>query len=309
MAGEAGSSFGLHAAEARLEAGTEAAWPPGIHDFHLTVDGQDATGLLAVPEGSPTTLVVVAHGWTTDAAFHRPDLAALAQAGALGVAMDYRGPRTAFKVATGVEDTVAATLRLQAVYPGIERTLLYGWSMGGEIALLAPLAAPAGTYDYVFSGAGVLDLASTWQDTAWLRADVERETGGTPAERPAEYAQRSPVARAGELPGLGVARVFLVHGVADDVVAIGQSQRMHDALEEAGVPVSSYAVTRDRAGACDPVGCTQADAPAGHLAGRMGVSWPFLLNRIDRAPDPSAPSLRGTYDAAAGDYAPSDIGP
>lgn len=293
-----------------LAASRDAApWIPGMHDLHLVVDGQDAAGLLAVPEGEPRTLVVVAHGWGADAAFHRPDLEALAQAGALAVAMDYRGPRSAFKVSAGVEDTLAATRSLQETYPGLERTLLYGWSMGGEVALLAAIAAPPGTYDYVFAGAGVMDLEAFWHENVVARADVEREAGGTPAEDAAPYVQRSPAARATELSGRGIARVFLVHGAADGVVTIDHAERMYDALGSAGVPVSYYVATRDRGTVCGPPGCVEASGPADHRVGRMQVLWPFLQHRIERAPDPAGSFLRGTYDADAGTYEPSDTGP
>lgn len=279
-------------------------WPAGIHAFNLTVEGQDATGLLAVPDGKPGTLVVVAHGWGADAAFHRQDLEMLAAEGALAVAMDYRGPRSAFKLSAGVEDTVAATLLLQEAYPGLARTLLYGWSMGGEVALLAPLAAPPGTYDYVFAGAGVMDLEMLWRENPLARADVEHETGGTPFEVPNAYAERSPLPRAQDLAGRGISRVFLLHGAADGVVPIEHSERMYEALQAAGVPVSYYVVTRDRSVVCSPFSCQELATPADHFAGRMQPMWPFLAERIAGAADPAEPFLRGTYDAYAGTYEP-----
>lgn len=292
---------------ALVEASPERApWKPGLHDLHVVVEGQDAAGLLAVPQGKPTMLVVVAHGWGGDAASHRSDLEGIAQAGALGLAMDYRGPRSAFKVSAGVEDTVAATLLLQDAYPGLDRTLLYGWSMGGEVALLAALEAPPGTYDYVFAGAGVMDLEAFWHENLLARAAVERETGGPPMQDAAPYVQRSPMARAAELSGRGIARVFLVHGAADAVVTIDHAERMSEALRSAGVPVSYYVATRDRAAVCGPVGCVETSAPADHRVGRMQVLWPFVLHRLQGASDPSDPFLRGTYDADAGKYEPSD---
>jgi dienelactone hydrolase len=302
---EAGAAAEALRADTGGGAGALGAWTPGVHEIRLLVDGQEATGLLAVPKDAPAALVVVAHGWRGDAAFHRPDLERIAEAGALAVAMDYRGPASAFKVRAGVEDTVAATLLVQQAYPDVERTLLYGWSMGGEVALLAPMEAPPGTYDYVFAGAGVTDLAALWSQNPAARPAIERETGGAPVDVAAPYSERSPVARAAELAGLGIQRVFLVHGLADPVVPVDHAERMYDALAAAGVPVSYYVVTRDRSTGCDPV-CLVVAGPGNHLAGRLEPMWPFLEHRIAEGNDPSQAAVRGTYDAYAGTYEPPD---
>lgn len=286
----------------------DPGFPAGLHRLELLVGDEPAHGLVAVPDAPPRTLVVVAHGLGGDAASHERDLRRLMEAGVLAVAMDYRGERGAFKVRTGVEDTVAATAALQAAYPAIDQTLLYGWSMGGEVALLAPMAAPAGTYDHVFVGAGVMDLEVLWHENPALRRAIEEETGGTPADVPQAYAERSPVRRVAELPERGVDRVFLVHGAADGPVPVEQSERMYNALAEAGQPVLYYVVTKDRSEPCVPDGpCLRGvPVPAGHEAGQMRILQPFLDNRIQRLEDPVEPALRGTYDAATGDYDPKD---
>src|SRR5688500_18758528 len=80
-----------------------------VEAFEVDVAGEPARGLVAVPAGAPTTLVVLAHPWATGADLFRPDLERLAQSGVLAVAMDFRGETDAFKVAAGVADTVAAT--------------------------------------------------------------------------------------------------------------------------------------------------------------------------------------------------------
>ena len=281
---------------------------PGLYSLTLPVAGGLATGLLAIPPEEPTTLVVVAHGWGTDARAHADDLEDLADAGALAVAMDFRGNRGAFKVQAGVEDTVAVTRSLQELNPGIDRTLLYGWSMGGEIALLAPLHAPPGTFDYLFIGAGVSDLESFWHEAPFARAAIANETGGPPTERPDEYARRSPVRHAEALADTGVARVFLVHGAADWPVPVEHSERMHQALAEAGLPVSFYVVTKDRASVCIPWQCLKPPTPAGHEAPAFRLLEPFIVHRLQRLPDPAEPAVRGTYDADTGEYQPSDVG-
>lgn len=282
-------------------------WQPGLHDIVLRVDGQEATGLLAVPEGEPAALVLVAHGWGGDAESHRDDLVRLAEHGAVAAAMDYRGARGAFNVRAGVEDTNAATQALQAAYPGVDHTLLYGWSMGGEVALLAAIEAPTGTYDHVFVGAGVTDLQSFWESYPLARDAVEAETGGPPLAVPEEYAARSPVLHAQALAGVGLKRVYVVHAGADPVVPIDHAERLYQALEAAGLPVSFYVMTRSSTALCAQGTCT-ADLPmvATHDAGAFRFLEPFVLHRIQGLRDPAEAAVRGTYDGYTGEYQPSD---
>jgi dipeptidyl aminopeptidase/acylaminoacyl peptidase len=290
--------------------GTEVAH---LERFSLEVAGQEAVGTLAVPAGDPKTLVVLAHPWAVGTDVFKVDLQRLAHAGVLAVAMEFRGDWDDFKVAAGVEDTVAATLALQAEYPSLDRTLLYGWSMGGEIALLSVAQAPAGTYDYVFEGAGVTDLAALWHSFVMARPAIEAETGGTPAEVPGEYVRRSPIERVGELQDKGVARYFIVHGAGDAPVPVEQAERMYSKMADAGLPVSYYVVTtNEQPWLCVPVVTLCAPNPpmgiANHEAGGLRLMQPFLDHRIQRLPDPAGGPMRGTYDGETGTYEPSDVG-
>lgn len=286
-------------------------WPPGTHALVLDVGGQAATGLLSVPQGEPIAIAVLAHGWGGDAESYRGHLESLAARGAVAVAMDFRGERGAFKVQTGVEDTVAATRALQQAYPSVQRTLLYGWSMGGEVALLAATAAPPGTYDYAFVGAGVTDLQAFWESYPLAQQAIEEETGGPPTAVPEAYAARSPVLQAGTIAAAGMQRVFVVHGGADNVVPVDHAERLVQALEAAGQPVSFYLMTRSRLeGLCLQPGACAADlpAPAMHDAGAFGYLRPFVEHRVDGLPDPDEAAVRGTYDGYTGKYEPSDVG-
>lgn len=282
--------------------------PPGLYALELPVAGGLATGLVAVPHGEPQALVAVAHGWGAEARSHRRDLQAIADGGALALAMDYRGPQGAFKVQAGVEDTVAATLAMQRLHPDVHLTMLYGWSMGGEVALLSVVAAPPGTYDYVFSSAGVMDLASFWHEEPLARAAIENETGGPPTEVPAAYESRSPVLHAQAIAAAGVRRVFLLHGAGDWIVPVEHAERGYQALADAGQPVSYYAVTKDESGACAAELCLSFETAAGHDAGRYELVRPLVEHRLDGLPDPDEAAVRGTYDAATGKYDPSDVG-
>lgn len=288
--------------------------PVRAETYELEVGGQTATGILALPSRQPTTLVVLAHPWGSTAEALRPDLLDLASTGVLAVAMDFRGAPEEFKVRTGVEDTLAATFALQDEFPSVDRTLLYGFSMGGEIALLAATLAPAGTYDYVFSGAGVTDLEGLWHSFLYVRPFLERETGGPPTDVPAEYDVRSPIDQVAGLKDKGIARFFLVHGAGDAPVPVEQAERLYDAMQQAGLPVSYYVVTTNRdPWLCIPVVTVCAGStPSGvanHEAGQMRLMRPFIENRIERLPDPEAKAVRGTYDGDSGTYEPSDVGP
>ena len=60
--------------------------------------------------------------------------------------------------------------------------------------------------------------------------------GGAPSEFPDEYAFASPITHiSADNPP-----VFLYHGRLDRLVEFDQSQRMHDALQTAGVPFTLY---------------------------------------------------------------------
>jgi dienelactone hydrolase len=227
--------------------------------------------------------------------------------------MEFRGEQGAFKVDAGVQDTVAATLDLQASHPAIDRTLLYGWSMGGEIALLAVAQAPPGTYDYVFEGAGVTDLTTLWAVFVAARPFIEHETGGTPLQVPDAYTRRSPIERMDDLKDKGVARYFIVHGAGDTPVPLEQAERLYSLMAEANLPVSYYLVTADKdAWVCTPALILCAPTPpvglANHEAGGLRLMRPFLDHRIDRLPDPPTGPVRGTYDGNAGTYEPRDVG-
>jgi pimeloyl-ACP methyl ester carboxylesterase len=305
MAGCATPGFEPHAEQSPQAAHVEA--------FEILVDGQPATGFVGVPATEPTTLLVIAHPWMGTAEGYRPDLQAFAERGLLAVAMDFRGDVRDFKVHAGVADTIAATQALQAAHPSIDRTLLYGYSLGGEVALLAAAEAPAGTFDYVFAGAGVADLQFLWGFFPPGRLAIEQEAGGTPAQVPDAYRERSPVDRTAELVGKGVARYVVLQGAGDTVVDLGQGERLYAAMRDAGLPVSYYVVTVDQGPwVCTPVAALCAgqvpEGAANHEAGALRLMTPFLEHRFRRMPDPAPGASRGNYNGETGVYSPADVG-
>lgn len=151
-------------------------------------------------------------------------------------------PVTLTDVATAVD--ALATVGQEAADGRLDlaRVVAIGHSAGGHLAVWAaarpglPAGAPGAGPRVLLVGAvsqaGVLDLARAATEGVGAGA-VDDLLGGGPGERPDRYALASPYAR---LP-LGVP-VALVHGLADDVVPISQSDRYASAARAAGDPVT-----------------------------------------------------------------------
>jgi dipeptidyl aminopeptidase/acylaminoacyl peptidase len=222
-----------------LPAAAHADVPPVV-DYSLVVAGQTATGRAVLPTGAPTVLVVFCHGFGGNGAYYDGYLADAAAREYAAVSMDFRGAQGAWKVRTGWEDTISATLDLQARYPSVTTTIIWGISMGGEVSGLSVAYAPAGTYDYWVEDAGVENLVEEWATVPGFQGAIQAETGGTPADVPQAYVDRSPVLQAGKIAAQGLRRVFISHAAGDTVVTPTQAQEMTAALAAAGVPVSAY---------------------------------------------------------------------
>lgn len=244
--------------------------PITVEHFRLLVDGGVARGYLAYPaDGVPSTLLVYGHGCCGRRAMARIEdqLRFAGTHGAAVVAMEYRG-RGGWDVAAGAADVVAATEALQRRFP-IRRTVVWGLSMGAEVTGMAVAARPD-LFDWWVGTAGVYDLVEQWA-TPGYRSLIEREAGGNPADRSGAYRRRSPVHLAKQMKG--VQGVFLVHGVGDPIVLPGQAQRMHDALEGAGIDSRLEWVSlgdRVEAPMLPGVGMTRVPAPVA-LAGHDGA--------------------------------------
>jgi len=280
---------------------------PGLHPVQLPVDGQTASGLVAIPaSGTSSTLVVLAKGFGGDVDQWRPLMQDLASRGALVVAMQYRGPDGAWKVDTAVADTLAATQALQAAHPEVERTILFGYSMGGEVTGLAVARAPTGTYTDWIEGSGVMDLAAEWREVVTFQPAIEAAAGGRPDQVAARYDELSPLRQVQGIATQGLRRAYLVHGSADTVVPAEQSDRMADALAQAGVPVSSIQViTEPGAWACTPevlacVATGAPDAPANHEAGAGPTALEVLRGLVSGAPQPTVPVEHRFVEGATG---------
>lgn len=230
------------------------AHPYHIESYSVHVGLVAAEGYVALPTDiRPTTLVVLAHGCCgaldpTAVAEGWGGMAALAQQGAAVVGMNYRG-RGGWDVMNGSQDLVAATLDLQARLP-INRTILYGVSMGGEVSGIA-LASRPDLFDYWVDTFGVTNLPEEFlalgaapgirPDPTNLRNPIGSwildETGGTPGvSSPEAWRDRSPALLASRMVGLK--RAYIAHGLGDLVVPASQSIEMFDALTAAHIPAS-----------------------------------------------------------------------
>lgn len=217
---------------------------PLVADHEVAVGSETAHGLLATPAGTPLGLVVIMHGYGHTAESHRAHLQHIAEQGYLGVAMDFRGEGMPLRA--GADDTLAATNALLAAYD-LDFVVLYSVSMGTAAA--AMVLAGSDVFDVWVNNEGLAMLAETWAEAtavspgipfgATARADIERETGGTPATAPAAFIERSAVLRA---PEFTIERAILTHGLNDGLVPYNQGREMAGALRASGILVDFWTV-------------------------------------------------------------------
>lgn len=189
---------------------------------------------LSLPDATtPAPVVVVLHGGYWSASYGlelgRPLAEDLVGRGFAVLNVEYRRvgdgggwPQTGDDVAaavTALADRADARLDLN-------RVVALGHSAGGQLA--GWLAAQPGVVSGIVLQAGVLDLVEAYDDSLGGGA-VPNYLGATPAEDMAVYSAASPIA----LLPLGIPSIA-IHGTADTVVPIDQSQRFVEAASRAG---------------------------------------------------------------------------
>ena len=110
-----------------------------------------------------------------------------------------------------------------------DRVGIMGWSHGGMITLMNILRFPD-KYAAAFAGVPVSDVAYrlTYQEADYLDDFTPSyHVGATPAEKPEEYARRSPITYAGQLQK----PLLITTCLNDDDVSHTEVQRMIDALK------------------------------------------------------------------------------
>jgi acetyl esterase/lipase len=215
----------------------------GPHEVqHANFGGGDGTSLRAdvyrgPPRAGPEPLVIVVHGgsWASGDQTQLPDINGwLASRGYVVVAITYRlAPEHPFPAA--LDDVIAAVAWARSL-PGIDptRTVLFGRSAGGHLALLAATRIPdlRGVIAYYAPN----DMVWSWNHptSPWVvntPKTLGDFLGGTLDQVPDAYRAASPLDFAERLPP-----TLLVHGSRDELVFIEQSHRLDAALTKAGVP-------------------------------------------------------------------------
>ncbi len=246
--------------------------PNNVQRLDLTVEGQPAWGLYAMPDGPAKGIVVFAHGYGHTVESWRRHLAReAARNDVVTVAMNYRGqidtpgtPRPTsrgWQVAEGAADSIAAAKLFNGLCPQARTIVMYGISMGGNTAGLAVAAKAtrkggAPLFDYWFDIEGANNVTETYFEARALAVsgnatavnaveDIEREMGGPFESRSDVYLERSVVTRAEDIKAAGIKGVVMVHGVDDGLVGYNQSPEMLVRLRQNGIPVDFWtAVTR-----------------------------------------------------------------
>ena len=210
---------------------------------------------LSLPSGSSVVgVVVIVHGgfWRDayGAELGRPLARDLVNRGWAALNVEYRRvgpnaqaggggwPTTCLDVAAAVDGLAVQGQRIAGGRLDLGRVVALGHSAGGHLAgwlasrALQPAGAPGADPQVALSGAvlqaGVVDLEGGYAADLGGGA-VAAFMGGSPTDLPDAYAQASPIAR---VP-LNVPTVC-VHGRADDVVPISQSEAFVAAASQAG---------------------------------------------------------------------------
>ena len=223
---------------------------------------------LTLPEGTPRGVVVVIHGgfWKTayDLSLGRPLAASLVEQGWATWNLEYRRVGAGAGGGGGAPttlDDVAAGIDALADVPGLDTSTVVtlGHSAGGH---LAAWAASRGRFDQwsggvdvtaVISQAGVLDLRAG-HDQGLGAGAVAGFLGHPPGpdDAPADPRRQLPL----DVP------LWCVHGRADDIVPISQSEEYVAAATAAGASAELVAIDGDHFTVIDPA----SSAWAGTLA-------------------------------------------
>lgn len=210
-----------------------------------TLDGTLQPSLFFHPGAdAPVPLVVGLHTWSYDRFNQEKHYLPLCRKYGFALLLpEFRGPNLESNPRPG--DACGSALARQDVLDAVEYVLknyaidkqnvfLLGCSGGGHMALLAAESAPE-FFRTVEVWCPVTDLVKWHEHTATTgRAyarHIEACTGGTPEERPDEYARRSPSTHPELLKNLPVS---IHHGRHDPVVPFRHSVELARRIEEAG---------------------------------------------------------------------------
>ncbi len=247
--------------------------PFAVRQESLTVDGQSAPALVALPRHKPRGIVVFDHGYGHTMESWRAHAARTANTlGVIAIAPEYRGQRRVgvrqdglpvsrgWRVAEGAADTIAYASHYDRLCKPKGPSVVYGVSMGGNTSGLVVAARPQAhdgspLFDYWVDVEGAANVTETYLGASALapgnvfaknaRDDIEEAFGGSLAAKPDAYAARTVVNRTADIAGAGLKGVVVVHGLVDGLVTHDHSRQLQALLRARGVPVDMWtAVTK-----------------------------------------------------------------
>ena len=223
-----------------------------------STDGETVMATLAfVPDSQPTKLVVFCHGYghTVEDAW-LVHMQRTASSDIAVVSTNYRD-NFGFPSLRGAEDTIIATRNALKRFPSIKTVYALGVSLGGNVCGNAisesAKQSPTGKslYDYWVDVEGLSNLTESWIEANAALPDaaagMERDVGGTPADKTQEYVRRSPALNAQTMKSGGLQAVAVIHGFNDGLVPYNQGREMATALLAAGIPTQFFNVIFDAA--------------------------------------------------------------
>lgn len=223
-----------------------------------STDGETVRATMAfVADSQPTKLVVFCHGYghTVEDAWLE-HMRRTASSDVAVVSTNYRD-NFGFPSLRGAEDTIIATRNALKRFPSIKTVYALGVSLGGNVCGNAitesAKQSPVGKslYDYWVDVEGLSNLTESWTEASAALPDaaagMERDVGGTPADKPDEYVRRSPALNAQTMKSGGLQAVAVIHGFNDGLVPYNQGREMAAALMLAGVPTQFFDVVFDGA--------------------------------------------------------------
>jgi hypothetical protein len=236
----------------------------------FTVDGQQTWALYAAPSTkAPTGVVVFDHGYgNTPYSWEKHLRDVAARDNVIAVAPHYHGevdsptdPMSSrgWRVAEGAADTIriAQLVEAHCSLPAGSNTV-YGVSMGGNTSGLVAMqgakrADGKPVFDYWFAIEPAVNVTETYHEASLVaqsgntyaanaRDDIEAEMGGTFAEQPQAYLDRTVVAHAAEIAHAGLKGVVVVQGADDGLVPYNQSRELVSQLRALQVPIDDVTV-------------------------------------------------------------------
>lgn len=220
-----------------------AEWAPTLVTIPSTRDGSWQSFYMWTPEGvtNKVPLLVALHTWSFDLNAKSPGEKLLAECKKRGWAFVYpnfRGPNSTPQACGSefaVQDILDAAAWMKVYYP-IDGSRVYvtGGSGGGHMTLL--LSGLVGSRMFAAAAAfcPISDLARWHADSALRRGGydkmMEAACGGTPKEKPTEYAARSPLTYLKPDPFLPVMIATGIHDGHRGSVPVGHAIRAYNAL-------------------------------------------------------------------------------